>query len=152
MIRQLLCYKALLLCWPSLSLRVSRVAQDGTGVMVCGFSEHGTFIFAGSNDCCVYVWNWELEAEHWQKSGSDAPASSNGDNKLSDNLSLVPQGEDSTGYANVFNVWSLHGDMWRVMCHQSALSSLLYILSIQMARSPCLVSTGARGPLLLEGI
>ena len=28
---------------------------------MCSFSEDGEHIFAGCNDCCVYIWHWDLD-------------------------------------------------------------------------------------------
>ncbi len=80
------------------------MAQDGTGLMVCGFSEQGTFIFAGSNDCCVYVWHWDLDLEQWGKSGSEAPAPSYEDNDPIGDLSLSAEEKDMTRYTNFSHV------------------------------------------------
>ena len=68
--------------------------------MVCSFSEQGTFIFAGSNDCCVYVWHWDLDPEHWRKCGSAASALFTRDNNQCIDLSLPPQELDSLRYAD----------------------------------------------------
>ncbi len=44
--------------------------------MVCGFTEDGQFIFAGSNDCCIYVWHWDLGVDvdpRWKHRGGSNP-------------------------------------------------------------------------------
>lgn len=63
--------------------------------MVCSFSEDGTFIFTGSNDCCVYVWHWDLDlSRQHRRSSSEAEDA----DKLSDDLSPLAKLEAGARY------------------------------------------------------
>ena len=35
-------------------------SADQTGLLVCGFSPDGSHIVAGSNDCHIYAWFWDI--------------------------------------------------------------------------------------------
>jgi hypothetical protein len=41
--------------------------QEELGLLVCGFSKDGAHILAGANDCCVYVWHWDIARRPRQK-------------------------------------------------------------------------------------
>ena len=66
---------------------------------MCSFSEQGTFIFAGSNDCCVYVWHWDLDVEHLRRCGDESSALITGDMNLSNGSSPPAEEEESMRYA-----------------------------------------------------
>ena len=38
---------------------------------MCSFSEDGHYIFAGCNDCCVYIWHWDLDLARKRSSSPD---------------------------------------------------------------------------------
>jgi WD40 repeat protein len=39
---------------------VQEQSADQTGLLVCGFSPDGSHIVAGSNDCHIYAWFWDI--------------------------------------------------------------------------------------------
>ena len=39
------------------------MVQEPLGLLVCAFSKDGAYIVAGANDCCLYVWHWEVGAK-----------------------------------------------------------------------------------------
>ena len=41
---------------------VQEASADQPGLLVCGFSPDGSHIVAGSNDCHIYAWFWDIAA------------------------------------------------------------------------------------------
>lgn len=50
--------------------------QETPGLLVCSFSNDASYIVAGSNDCCTYVWHWDQghKGRHKHSNGFNAPA------------------------------------------------------------------------------
>ena len=103
---------------------------------MCSFSEQGTFIFAGSNDCCVYVWHWDLDVEHSRRCGDESSALITGDMNLSNGSSPPAEEEESMRYAYLLPFYpaSYCAKGISVTCQPFA-----FCLSSSNTGAPCLI-------------
>ena len=47
--------------------------QEELGLLVCSFSKDGAHIVAGANDCCVYVWHWDIAPRQRYRASGRSP-------------------------------------------------------------------------------